>query len=267
MPTPHGGNPRKPGAPARPHQAQSKAQSGPIPLAPEEVSPVVVPAAAKARETKDCPGCGRPMPGAAWVCGACGFDIREGRKPIPKPKPCVECGYDLTGVTNETCPECNTPIRRGRSSLLADARQIRRDTYRKTLMGIGIGLAGVFIGAGVKGAPGLLLATVMCWPIAIVMYAAAKMLWDALDEPWSVVALKACAVLSVASGAAAILLPANFLSALSMGGFGRLCAIEFCVVGALMTSGEEEAEDACAYSIPFVVLGAFGPPNIVAFLF
>jgi hypothetical protein len=217
-------------------------------------------------KTKDCPGCGRPMPGTAWVCGQCGFDTREGRKPVPEPRPCRECRYDLTGVTADACPECNTPIVRGKVDLLADARDVRRAGYRKAFMGIAIGLAAIPIGSGLRLAPSFLLATLMCWPVAAVLYAAAKMAWDALDEPLHLVALRALAALSVATGAALLLIPPSIFAALSMSGIARLCALVFCVVGAFMTACEEDGEDACAYSIVFVVLGAFGPSNIVAFL-
>lgn len=110
------------------------------------------------------------MPADAILCTSCGFNRHTGLRREHKPIPCRECGYDLTGVTNPTCPECNTPIRRGRTSLLDSEREVVWASYRKALMGIGIGLASLVLFIGLMGSfravPAGVLGTLICWPAA-----------------------------------------------------------------------------------------------------
>lgn len=203
------------------------------------------------------------MPADAILCTSCGFNRHTGLRREHKPIPCRECGYDLTGVTNPTCPECNTPIRRGRTSLLDSEREVVWASYRKALMGIGIGLASLVLFIGLMGSfravPAGVLGTLICWPAAIIGYAIVKMFWDGIDEPWRLLALRALAALLMAAAAAALLMPGDPMAVYRGGTLARLSVMIVVVVGTLMTACEEDAEDAVAYAIPFAVLGAFGP--------
>jgi len=262
MPSPPSGQP----APKQPKDPRF-ADRGPIPLEPE---PQVAPPPGRRGATPFCPFCERPLSPTATVCTGCGYSRATGARRTPvrpegdgkpkyQPNPCRECGYDLNGVVNPTCPECDAPIRRSGLSLLADERGIARASYRKALIGIGVGLVGIVLIAGLQATPVALLGTLMCWPLAIVGYAVAKIFWDGLDEPWALLAVRALAVLAVVVAAAMLLMPISAAVAFRPWGIGRLVFIVFAAVAALDAACEEDLDDAVAYSIPFVIIGAFGP--------
>lgn len=249
-------------APAgRPDPRSQRRDAGPIPLAPDESPAPVVRAA-------PCPSCGRSLRADAVLCVECGFDRRKGVHSVAaapgehKPIPCRECGYDLTGVVNATCPECGEPVRRGRVRLLADEREMTRTAYRKPLMAVGVGAALLLIFAGPVEGGLRLLAVPVCLPVAIVLYAVAKALWEGLDEPWSLLSVRALGVLTVAAGAGAALLPAP---ARAFTAVGLLClgAMIVVVVATLMTACDEDPEESFLYAIGFLLVGAFGPAALV----
>jgi hypothetical protein len=54
------------------------------------------------------------LPGTAFlVAVVVAFVVRGPRGDPPPPGHCVTCGYDLTGNTSGTCPECGTAVAKG----------------------------------------------------------------------------------------------------------------------------------------------------------
>jgi hypothetical protein len=211
------------------------------------------------------------------VCNGCGYDRTRGSRSTPvrpepdgqyayRPRPCRSCGYDLNGVVSPNCPECNTPIARPHGGLLDDPRTVARTSYRKALIGIVIGLVGLLIAGGLHEGPRMLVGTLITWPAAIIAYALVKIIWDALDEPLTLLSVRALAPLAIGAFAAILLLPSSYQAALTGSGLGGLITLVFIVLITFNTACEEDLDDSAAYTIPLVLLAAFGPPAAVAYL-
>ncbi len=263
-------------SPRKPSRPPPRPDTGPIPL---DVEPNIAQTPGRRAADPFCPFCERPLRPDATICSGCGYNRTTGSRRTPvvaedpdkgklkyQPNPCRNCGYDVNGVVNPTCPECNEPIRRSGLSLIPAKSEVSRASYRKAFIGIAVGLVAIVLCAGIHETPRALLGTAMCWPISIVGYAMAKFFWDGLDEPWSLLSVRALAALSVTVAAAILLLPLTPMSGFSpRAHLGPLMLIVIAAVAVLDSACEEDLDDSIAYAIPFVVIGSFGP-NFLASL-
>lgn len=77
-----------------------------------------------AQATRVCPTCGRPNPGLATICGACGQQISQ---------PCPKCGANVSlGSMGNTrmsaCSRCGTPLNEFNATLSSRARAMEAVT-------------------------------------------------------------------------------------------------------------------------------------------
>lgn len=111
-------------------------------------------------------------------------------------KPCPNCGYDITGLTQRKCPECGSVLE---LALLAKTRKDRaRQQYRAALIApaimMVIGLVGAVVALGLlyswSAAPYYLAAFGLQVGNAVVVFFLCSVVWIGLDDPIPVVALK-----------------------------------------------------------------------------
>lgn len=111
-------------------------------------------------------------------------------------KPCPNCGYDITGLTQSKCPECGSELE---LTLLAKARRERaRQQYRAALIApaimMVIGLVGAVVALGLlyswSATPYYLAAFGLQVGNAVVVFFVCSVVWIGLDDPIPVVALK-----------------------------------------------------------------------------
>jgi len=105
-----------------------------------------------------CHHCGRPMLSDATLCMGCGHatasrptsaDLAD--RPA---RPCLHCGYDLSGLRASVCPECGKPILRGsrRRATQAAVEDARKEWIRSLIV-IGVSCLVVTVVAAFKPSP------------------------------------------------------------------------------------------------------------------
>lgn len=170
-----------------------------------------------------CPDCATPL-GSGPVCLSCGFNRVTGvaigaggsdapgpiapagtdavapkAKPKRKELPCIECGYDLTGLKTPHCPECGTLNSRLSRARAAD-RQTLRGMYVKPLIMVAVGLtiACIVYALRREPVPFYLFYYGAAVPVGFLVYVACSIAFIGFDEPLGVTFVRIAAVLAVA---------------------------------------------------------------------
>ncbi len=198
----------KPSPNPAPKPTTRPAPSGPAPAVAGDAEPDgfdVFDLAPSANEPKvaPCPNCGRPVNENAAVCVSCGYSKAHGRilteSDVPKSadpprgvrQQCKKCGYDLRGLKVPKCPECGTvntrPTRRERDK--ETSVEVARETYRKPLAYLVIGLIGMFLiraleqGGGASHVVGYAIGYAIQVPIGLAVYWVCCLIWIGFDAP------------------------------------------------------------------------------------
>ena len=184
--------------------------------------------------TRICLSCSHTVHADNPVCAYCGWDVRKG---LPKkfkemeaaPKPtCRKCGYELTGLKTNVCPECGTRNRltaRG-AELDKNSREITKWAYLRPALMLGGGVGGLVLFYGIRHSsePWFMVFAVVSFAInAVVLwvvYTLCGLGWIGLDMPHHLSALRLSGILAVATLLLAVLglVPAPVL-ALGIAGF------------------------------------------------
>jgi|GEM_PF-2772652 len=154
-------------------------------------------------ETRICLNCSQTVDLHKPICAFCRYDARKGlpkklRVEAPDIPKCRECGYELTGLTKPTCPECGTTVsltRRG-NSYGRDSQEVRKWAYLKPAIMIGVGLAGMLL-IDIIRHPGeamylvyRLVSTVTAVVAVFITYVLCCVAWIGFDMPLHLVALR-----------------------------------------------------------------------------
>ncbi len=159
--------------------------------------------------TRPCPGCNRRLPIDAAACPDCGFNLvlNEHVPDTEAPEPrtavmkdgvmtCASCGYSLKRLKRMVCPECGTPFRipTRRDWHDEDNKQTVRDAYRRPLIYLGVGLAGLAIVALIRGSPMDILFYLLRYaievPAGVTAFLLCCVLWVGFDAPVHLIALR-----------------------------------------------------------------------------
>jgi ribosomal protein L32/predicted RNA-binding Zn-ribbon protein involved in translation (DUF1610 family) len=210
VPAPVGGS--VPAAPA--------ADDGIFALADEPATPGRSAATPKAASMQLCPDCGTPL-GSGIICINCGYNKQTGRavgmagRGTPEPagsgpataprkrphkvRPCVKCGYDLTGLKTAQCPECGT-VNSRQARARADDRITLRSMYVKPAIMAGVG---VLLSCGIhallhQSVPFYLFYFAVTAPVGFLVYLACSIAFIGFDEPLGVTFIRLAAAYAMA---------------------------------------------------------------------
>jgi predicted RNA-binding Zn-ribbon protein involved in translation (DUF1610 family) len=198
----------------------------PLPVSDEDPSVKIV--------TRICLSCSHTVHADNPVCAYCGWDVRKGlpkkfREMEAAPKPtCRKCGYELTGLKTNICPECGTRNRltaRG-AELDKNSREITKWAYLRPALMLCGGVGGLILFYGIRysSEPWFMVFAVVSFAInAVVLwvvYTLCGLGWIGLDMPHHLAALRLSGILAVATLLLAVLglVPAPVL-ALGIAGF------------------------------------------------
>jgi len=193
--------------PAEP-KASPEVRAAPAPAEPE-IYDLVEPEKKDDAPTKPCPGCNRSLPVDAAACPDCGFILvlkehvsdrsrPEARTAVMKDgvMTCANCGYSLKKLKQMICPECGTPFRipSRRDWHDQDNKRTVRDAYRRPLIYLGVGLAGLAIVALIQrnpmDIPFYLLRYAIEVPAGVTAFLLCCVLWVGFDAPVHLIALR-----------------------------------------------------------------------------
>lgn len=221
----------------RPSFVRFNAPSNPEPLPLEPVAQT--PGEAPKEPRRPCPSCGNAMRVDAVLCLACGYHQASGERiegeaavELPAPIPCWHCGYDLRGLTSDTCPECGelqaTMYTKGQGPVQMLVPKAMRQSKRPAWMqwfGLKDELAAAvlfrplvllvcasFVIAAAMLRAGLSTAVVasgvgvlVAIPIGGTLHWVAAQVWDGIDAPLRYVVLQVSAVSMTISAIAMLL--------------------------------------------------------------
>jgi len=213
---------------------------------------------ANAAKVAPCPNCGLPVNEKAAVCVSCGYSKAHGRtlkeSDVPKSadpprgvrQQCKKCGYDLRGLKSAKCPECGTlnnrPTRRERDK--ETSVEVARETYRKPLIYLAIGLIGMFLIRGLEqgGGPshvlGYALGYAIQLPIGLAVYWVCCLIWIGFDAPVHLTVLRLAGIYALVDLIGTVLGVVPILG----GVIGWMLAL-FFYVGLLMDLLEMDLQD------------------------
>lgn len=259
------------------------ANPDPMPLEPvaEEPKP----------QLRACPSCGIGMRADAVLCVACGYNQASGEKvegeaavEAPPAVPCWNCGYDVRGLTSDTCPECGElqsklhisgqgPMQVLRPKAM---KAVRGSVWRERL-GLGddaafaavarplglLVLAGVVIGVqwlragGSRGALASVIGVFLAMPLAFVGHWIVAQIWDGIDAPLKLLALQVVSVSALVSAIVSLLgLPPPMILSEPI----SLTIIHVLAIAAMaFTSLEDDYLGYAISAIPITLAGAAGP--------